>query len=205
MEMATLTESTDKLCEEAKLESFWQKKLERLTGLHHTYLKYGHSLNITDLSDSNVLVEIKHASKVREAIGQILFYDAIMKEKRRKVDESILKVLVIFNATWCEKVKALYETLCKSLNIHLVLFDNRNVVKDDYEALLSILRPKCEHLDGLISLRQHLDQFSCTTKKPLTIVHYNNGDMKKKPSHDDINKSIDTTCLINNLQRFRMS
>lgn len=196
--MANFIEVTEKLCEDAKLEYFWQKKLERLTGLHHTYLKYGHSLNITDLSDHNVLIEIKHAAKVREAIGQILFYEAIMKEKRHKVGEvSIMKVLVIFNATWCEKVEALYKQLCNDLDIHLVLFDNRNVIKDDYEALLSILRPKCKHLDGLITLRKHLDKFSRKTKN-----------IEKKSIITSINKDSTVQkqqCLINDLQRFRLN
>ena len=45
-----------KLAEECKLESFWQKKLEKLTGLNHEYISHG---LITDLSNDKILIEIK--------------------------------------------------------------------------------------------------------------------------------------------------
>jgi hypothetical protein len=92
-----------------KTEAFYQNNLSKLFGISHEYLANGW---ITDLSNDDILIEIKNVKHLREAIGQIIQYSTFRPKAK--------KIICLFGTLPNETTMQANVKVCEKLNIDLI-------------------------------------------------------------------------------------
>ncbi|RYE20260.1 MAG: hypothetical protein EOP45_11350 [Sphingobacteriaceae bacterium] len=92
-----------------KKEEFYQQNMAKLTNMSHERLPGG---LITDLSNQDILIEIKNAKKFRESFGQVNQY-ALFRPKAHRV-------ICLFGHIPNAIILRSYIELCEKSNIDLV-------------------------------------------------------------------------------------
>lgn len=102
-------------------EIFFQKKLEKLTGLAHESLD---ELE-TDLSNDDIIIEIKRSANWRNAVSQLELYHYVKKEQ---LGRDIEKMLILFGPPWVGKVRERNQQFCASKNIKVAWLDAKDLI-----------------------------------------------------------------------------
>lgn len=102
-------------------EIFFQKKLEKLTGLRHEPLD---ELE-TDLSNDDLIIEIKRSAQWRNAVSQLELYHHIKKEK---VGHDLCKILILFGVPWTGKICERNLKFCKEKGINVIWLDAKDLI-----------------------------------------------------------------------------
>lgn len=96
-----------------KKESSYQVLLEELLQLKHEKLNLTFGRNwYTDLSDENILIEIKNIKNLRESFGQILMYEKLKGKKMKKM-------IITYGNIKSKKEMEIYISLANDLDIDL--------------------------------------------------------------------------------------
>ena len=103
-------------------EIFFQKKLEKITGLKHEAIE---SDLTTDLSNDDVVIEIKRASLWRNAVSQLELYHHV---KRMKLGRELEKILILFGPPWTGKTLERNLSFCKDKNIRVIWSDAKDFI-----------------------------------------------------------------------------
>ena len=102
-------------------EIFFQKKLEKLTALKHEYID---ELE-TDLSNDDIIIEIKRSANWRNAVSQLELYHHV---KKQSLGHDIEKVLVLFGPPWVGKQKERNLKCCNETTICIVWLDATDLI-----------------------------------------------------------------------------
>lgn len=92
-----------------KRELFYQKNLSKLFCMGHEQLPNGW---VTDLSNTNLLIEIKNVKRFREVIGQLSQYSTFRPNAKR--------VICLFGNLPSQRTMQANVEVCERLNIDLV-------------------------------------------------------------------------------------
>lgn len=137
-----------------KKESSYQKLLENILSLKHKKIKINPKRNYyTDLSDENVIIEIKNVTDFRSSVGQILCYHHAQYINERK------RVIVLFGDIPSLEEITVFIKVCKDIRITLIWVELEELI-ELYQSLITEKGINEKKKESVSSLSMHLSSLA---------------------------------------------